>query len=101
MQAITTKYLGCTNNRPSRIVARAEVRRKTVAWDYNLDVEGNHKAAAMALVKDLGWDRDGSSWVHGGLPDQSGYAFVCVGRHEAIEIGKAARKATRKLRKAT
>lgn len=80
MQAITTKYHGPTNYRGSRITARCQARRLTVSWDHSLNSEQNHRAAAMALVKALGWE---GTWVGGGLPDGRGNVFVCVERaHE-------------------
>ena len=56
MQAITTRYLGPTNCRGSRIVAQCAARRIIVSWDYELNTEDNHKAAAKALIAQLGWD---------------------------------------------
>jgi len=75
MQAITTKFLGPTNFRGSRIKARCEAGTLLVSWNHALDSEANHKGAALALVKKLGWK---GRWVGGGLPDTTGYAFVCV-----------------------
>lgn len=79
LQAITTKYLGPTNHRGSRIVARAYARRITVAWDHALDVEENHTRAAMTLVLELGWG-PANHWVGGSLPDGTGYAFCRLPR---------------------
>jgi hypothetical protein len=78
-QAITTKYLGPTNARGSRILARCAAKRITVAWNHALNPDANHRGAAMALVKALDWD-DGSDWYGGSLPDGTGYAFVRVVR---------------------
>ena len=65
-QAIVTKYHGPTNTRGSRISARCNARRIYVAWDYELDVDANHWAAAMRPVRIMGW---GGEWVCGSLPD--------------------------------
>ena len=85
MQAIITKYLPCTNNRPSRIKAFADAGSLTVEWDYSLDVEANHRAAAQSLQQKLGWT--GGNYgrlVGGGMPMNTpyGYCFVMVGPNE-------------------
>jgi hypothetical protein len=56
--AIETKYVGPTNARGARIVARAgnDAGRLTVYWDHSQGLEENHKAAARALAAKLGWD---------------------------------------------
>lgn len=80
MQAITTKYHGPSDSRGSRITARCQARRMTVAWDHSLDLEANHAAAAERLARIMGW---AGQWVGGALPDGTGNAFVCVERaHE-------------------
>ena len=54
MQAITTKYLSATNTRGSRIKATSTSGISvTVPCRGNLDIEENHKAAVVALVKQL------------------------------------------------
>ena len=55
MQAIQTHYLGPTDYRGSRIVAKADAGRLVVSWNYALGVEENHRAAALALRDRLGW----------------------------------------------
>ena len=55
MQAIETKYLGCTNTKPSRIKATCAAGSITVGYDHALNIDGNHKAAAAALRKKLEW----------------------------------------------
>lgn len=80
-QAIITKFMGPTNSRGARVKATADAGSVTVGWDYALNIEGNHTAAAKALAMKLGWD--GLSWFGGGLPG-SGYAFV------SADGGKAA-----------
>lgn len=56
MQAIQTKYIGPTNYRPSRIVAKCDAGKLTVSWDYSLGVDGNHFAACVALMDKLEWN---------------------------------------------
>lgn len=63
-QAITTKYLGPTDKRGARIVASCEAGRIVVGWNDSLEQFPNHRAAALALAKRLGW---GGPWV-GGAP---------------------------------
>lgn len=65
MQAIRTRYLGPTNYRGSRIKASAQAGSVTVSYDYALNIDGNHKAAAQALVDKLDW---GYSFSSGVLP---------------------------------
>lgn len=78
MQAIITKYLGPTNSRGSRIVAKCWAGKVTVPWDYRLEVRENHEAAAKALIEELvqsysvPWDIVAA----GNMPDGPGYAFI-------------------------
>lgn len=75
MQAITTKYLGPTNHRGSRIKATCDAGSLTLTWDHSLSAPENHRLAARALVQRLGW---GGKWIGGGTA--TGYAFVCAHR---------------------
>ena len=72
-QAIVTKYHGCTETKPARISATASAKRVYVSWNDSLDVEANHRAAAMHLAKTLGWH---GTWHGGGMPDGTGNVFV-------------------------
>jgi hypothetical protein len=75
-QAITTKYIGATNYKSSRVKASTESGISiTMSWDDGLDVEGNHVKAAQALTKKLNW---GGKWAGGGT--KTGYVFVNVDR---------------------
>ena len=56
MQAITTKFLCCTNYRESRIKATCEAGSLTLGYDHGLNEEENHHACAVALTVKLGWD---------------------------------------------
>jgi len=82
MQAITTKFLGPTNTKGSRIKASCWLKSKTVSWDYSLNVEQNHIEAAKQLVADLNLDRakkdNSGSWVvvASGSLAEAGYAII-------------------------
>jgi len=54
-QAITTKFIGPTNTRGSRIKASAYAGTITVAYDHSLNNDENHRAAADALCVKMGW----------------------------------------------
>ena len=66
MQAIKTRYRGPTNHRGSRIIASAQAGRLTVPWDYEHDVEENHRLAAIALCEKFAWAW-GPRWATGTL----------------------------------
>lgn len=71
-QIITTKYLGPTNARGSRIQAKsASGVAVTVSYDHALNSDENHAAAAEALCKKLRWH---GRWVMGSSKD--GHVFV-------------------------
>lgn len=53
MYAIVTKYLGATESRPSRILAKSGPDRLTVHWDHAIGVGENHEAAARALLSKM------------------------------------------------
>jgi len=93
MQAITTKYLGPTNFRGSRVVAKAQAGRITIDWDHALDPEDNHIAAAQALAVKLGWTEDRAlegPWVGGEVAGGEGYAFVRVTEYCRFTASKGA-----------
>jgi hypothetical protein len=64
---VITHYLGCTDHRPSRVVAKHVTtgERKVVSWDHTFSEAENHMLAAelilgpniayMASVKDGGY----------------------------------------------
>lgn len=73
-QAITTKFLPCTNSKGSRVKASIAAGTSIIAnWDHSLTAEQNHSAAAMYLVERMGWSGE---WAMGGIKD--GYVFVQV-----------------------
>jgi hypothetical protein len=75
-QAIETKYLRATNVRGARIKATAAAGSITIGYDYALDAQDNHKAAADALIAKMGWT---GTFAQGGNTDGTGYYFVNVG----------------------
>jgi hypothetical protein len=80
MQAITTKYLGPTNTQGARIKATCDAGSITVPYPHELsgqDVYVYAEAAAMVLVRKLGWECPEEAWIGGALPNQAGYVFVC------------------------
>ena len=74
-QAIETKYVKATNTRSSRIKATAWGGTVTVGYDYALDTDGAHKAAADALIAKMGWS---GTFAQGGNVKGDGYYFVNV-----------------------
>jgi hypothetical protein len=74
-QAIETKYLGATNAKGGRIKATAWGGSITLPYDHALDVQGNHKAAADALIAKLGWT---GTFAQGANVKGDGYYFVNV-----------------------
>ena len=74
-QAITTKYIGPSNTRGSRIKAMAAAGSITVHYDDSLSPQQAHAKAAEALANKFGWR---GTWFQGGLPDDRGYAFVSL-----------------------
>lgn len=75
-QAIVTKYFGPTNSRGSRIKASADAGTVYVPYDYALNVEENHAAAARKLAEKFGWTTENyGQIIQGGMPG-GGYVFV-------------------------
>lgn len=66
MQAIRTRYYGPTNTRGSRIVAKCEAGSVKISADGDFNGTSAHAAAAAALVRKLGWDKDGYAPMYGG-----------------------------------
>lgn len=72
MKAIWTKYLPCTDYKPSRIKAYAEgVKPLTIGYDHA--AHDPHVVAALALCRRQGWTGE---LIEGGRPDQKGSVFV-------------------------
>ena len=74
MQAITTKFLGPTNARGSRIKASAYAGSITIGYAHELNNEENHRAAAVALCEKFGWI-GADTLISAQLP-KSGSVFV-------------------------
>jgi hypothetical protein len=72
LQAITTKYIGPTNHRGSRIKATCAARSLTVSYDDAMNSTDNHKLAAYKLAETMGWRAD----YRGGVLPDGGYCFV-------------------------
>ena len=71
-KAITTKYVGPTNSRGSRIIADdGDRNRVTIPYPYQLSGEAVHREAAIALCKKMGW----AGTIYGGATAH-GYVFV-------------------------
>jgi hypothetical protein len=88
MISITTKYLGPSNVRGARVSAQVSDYgleqerfsrengnggRLVVYWNHAHNPEENHRLAAFALAKRLGWDGE---WIGGDSAGSSGYTFV-------------------------
>ena len=73
-QSISTKYLGATNTRGSRVKAKSSSGLSlTLSWDDALNSDANHKAAAEALAVKLKWS---GHWVAGADRDGRGNVYV-------------------------
>jgi hypothetical protein len=87
IQTIVTKYLGPTNNRGARIVARAYAKRIVIAWDHALDVADNHRMAATELARKLNWIEPGNGqkykYVGGSMPGR--HWIWCFVQVEAVK----------------
>lgn len=74
--AIQTKFLPCTNYRPSRVKAWSQAGSIVLSWDYALDVGANHEKAAKALAAKLEWNTERYGELVGGALPNGGYAFT-------------------------
>jgi hypothetical protein len=74
---ITTKYLGATDSRGSRIKAVSDRGTLTVPYDHALNNDRNHEEAANALVEKLtGQDAPRIPRTAGVLPLSAGRVFI-------------------------
>lgn len=85
MQAITTKYLGPTNYRGSRVKATAQAKSITIEWDDALNATANHSRAAQRLANDLEWP---GQWFGGGLPDGATMAWIQTDSRDSFTVIK-------------
>lgn len=74
-QAIETKFIRATGRTGERVKATAWGGSATVGYDYALDAQDNHKAAADALIAKLGWI---GTFAQGANVKGNGYYFVNV-----------------------
>ena len=82
MQAIQTEFLGATKHRGSRVKATAAAGSLTLSWDSELTNEGNHRAAAEALMEKLDWNWGPVTMSTGPLKDGSFvHVFQYAGRN--------------------
>ena len=72
---IETKYLGATNHRGSRIVARRNHRRVTITYDPAKTPLDNHCAAAMILANEM---TTKGRWIAADKHDGDGMVFVLM-----------------------
>ena len=72
-QANTTKYIGPTNFRGSRIKATAAAGSVNIPSDGSLSLDARHAKAAQALAEKFGWS---GVWYAGGMPDGRGNVYV-------------------------
>ena len=75
-QAIETKFIRATNVKGERIKATAWGGNITVGYNYALDAQDNHRAAADALIAKMGWN--GTYAQGGNAKGDGGYYFVNV-----------------------
>ncbi len=84
MKAIETKYHGPSNIRGSRISASdQDGNRVILSYDSSLNSSENHRAAALALIRKMAWDKtSGYEGIVGGALAHS-YVWVFVGEKPA------------------
>jgi hypothetical protein len=87
MQAIITKYVGATNTKPSKIVAKCQRGSLRVSYDHGLNIDENHKAACDALCAKFGaedvakYGSKENTWNRpkaGGVIPDGRYVFVFI-----------------------
>ena len=83
MQIITTKYMGPTNTRGSRIKASSSHYSITRAYNGSLKSEENHKLAVIDLMAKLEW----AGVMYGGHT-KDGMVFVFQDEDTRIQMEK-------------
>jgi len=59
MQAIRTRFIAATNTKGRKVAARSAGGSQVILpYNYSLEPEQNHAAAALALIEKLGWGGD-------------------------------------------
>lgn len=71
MIAIETKYLGATNTRGSRIMAKANGNKITIPYPH--EAKNPYAVAAIKLCQKLGWK---GSLIEGGIDSGSVFVFA-------------------------
>lgn len=91
MQAIKTAYLPPTNVKGSRVKASCAAGSITLHWDDRLNSDGNHRAAAIALLHKLGW-QDYGNWFAGWIQTRQDNfcVWVCDNAQSSESIKLAA-----------
>lgn len=80
MLAIITQYMPATNKLGARIIARAGKHKVTIPFPYvSSDMEICHREAAVAMCKKLCLT---GTLIAGDLPDENGFAFLCLSKEE-------------------
>lgn len=93
-QAITTKYIGPSNVRGSRVKASCDAGTVTVSWDHALNSSGNHEYAARVLLEKLGWSGE---WV-GGCDKDGNHVFVNVDTLRKLNLSERLHRLQRSYR---
>lgn len=85
VQAITTKFIGPSNHRGSRIRAKAAAGSIIVAYNSGWSTDRNHDEAAHALCRKFGWR---GTYIRGGMPDECGNVYVATldGRADGFTV---------------
>ena len=79
MKAITTRYIGPSNTKGSRIVADdGDGNRITLHYRSELNSDENHAAACRALCEKMGWGgrMQGASVLKGGRTQAMVWAWI-------------------------
>lgn len=85
LQSITTKFIGPSNVRGSRIKATSTSGKSViVSYDHALDSEENHHRAAKMLAHKLGWK---GRMVAGSASGGKGNVYVFVDGSDVIDLG--------------
>tara|TARA_R100000808_G_scaffold260_3_gene1576 strand:- start:6939 stop:7196 length:258 start_codon:yes stop_codon:yes gene_type:complete len=81
MQSIITSFLGPTDHRGSRIIAKTSGGfKKTYPYDHRLSGEKNHASASLSLLKVLDWEGE----LIGGIIADSKMAWVFIDKGNPI-----------------
>lgn len=104
MLAISTKFVGPTNHRSSRIIASVmesahngeRVRKLTLQCEDAMSIDALHRAAVVALAQKLGWTAENGygDWIVGST--ERGIVAVCDTKHgyDRITINDSIKKAS-------